>query len=621
MEAKAELLTAPQLKTILGRHFANQSCNNIIRKFLRLASHENPGLRIIEFGAGTEDTALQPLSILQEIEMTNGVTSYSASTFTDPSSSVIELVMEKVKNRDDRLTCQCLDLGNIMEEQVLNQERCDLLIASNNFHTASDIQGVLMNADKLLKPAGYLIISGITPAQLPVEQWSLQFQAPGFYATAPELGDSQVEACQLSHLLILRKTPSLEHQSANQKKNEIDKTVTPTASVPRIAFIIDDHINYHNMLVDCFLRRSAQTGVLVETFLLPDVMKEDDNDRLLQVAGDSDTILVSLLEIEKPFVATISENNFYCLQRLARRFRNLLWVTSTTHASSISPYFSLVSGFLRTLRSEDQGKRIVTLAIESLAPLDGSSHSEQHALNQMANQISSVLRQSFALGNFPSTPSPELEYIVREGFLYTGRLVERVAAGQRLRSLTSPTMKSESWSHGAPLHLVVGIPGALDTMHFAQDSTEAKDMQLGPHEVEIETKFWPLSFRDLFVALGRLEYDILGLECAGVVTRVGTLAEAAGAFGTSGTRLQPGDRVCCPTKGGMRTYVREHDDFVSKIPDLLPLDVAASVINPGTTTYHGLINLARIKKTDRILIHSAAGSTGQMAVYARTQLQ
>jgi NADPH:quinone reductase-like Zn-dependent oxidoreductase len=41
---------------------------------------------------------------------------------------------------------------------------------------------------------------------------------------------------------------------------------------------------------------------------------------------------------------------------------------------------------------------------------------------------------------------------------------------------------------------------------------------------------------------------------------------------------------------------------------------AAANMIPGITAYHALVNVARIKKGETILIHSAAGGTGQMAV-------
>ncbi|ETS79028.1 hypothetical protein PFICI_08881 [Pestalotiopsis fici W106-1] len=102
---------------------------------------------------------------------------------------------------------------------------------------------------------------------------------------------------------------------------------------------------------------------------------------------------------------------------------------------------------------------------------------------------------------------------------------------------------------------------------------------LKPDEVEVKAEAWPVSFRDIFIPLGRLGREELGVECAGTVTRVGSAC----------TSLHPGDRV------------------VMAIPGF-------ALINPGTTAYHALVNVAGLQAGEKILIHSAAGSTGQFAV-------
>lgn len=60
------------------------------------------------------------------------------------------------------------------------------------------------------------------------------------------------------------------------------------------------------------------------------------------------------------------------------------------------------------------------------------------------------------------------------------------------------------------------MPGFLDTLEFVTD--EAYQDNLVHNEIEVEFKAWGLSFRDVFVALGRLPGDDLGYDCSGVVT-------------------------------------------------------------------------------------------------------
>lgn len=65
----------------------------------------------------------------------------------------------------------------------------------------------------------------------------------------------------------------------------------------------------------------------------------------------------------------------------------------------------------------------------------------------------------------------------------------------------------------------------------------------------------------------------------------------------------------------MRTHVRAPAINFVKIPDAFSFKEAASVITPGLTAFHSLVEAARLKMGEKVLIHSAAGATGQMAVW------
>ncbi len=64
----------------------------------------------------------------------------------------------------------------------------------------------------------------------------------------------------------------------------------------------------------------------------------------------------------------------------------------------------------------------------------------------------------------------------------------------------------------------------------------------------------------------------------------------------------------------MRKYPRAHSTRVILIPATLSVETAASVLVPGLTSYHALVDVARLQPGETVLVHSAAGSTGQMAV-------
>lgn len=64
----------------------------------------------------------------------------------------------------------------------------------------------------------------------------------------------------------------------------------------------------------------------------------------------------------------------------------------------------------------------------------------------------------------------------------------------------------------------------------------------------------------------------------------------------------------------VRTYPRSTEWAVAKIPDSLGFEEACAVINPAYTSWQSLVEVARLQKGEKILIHSAAGATGQLAI-------
>ena len=136
---------------------------------------------------------------------------------------------------------------------------------------------------------------------------------------------------------------------------------------------------------------------------------------------------------------------------------------------------------------------------------------------------------------------------------------------------------------------------------------------LAPHAVEIDVAASALNFRDVMVTLGllpALAYERsalgreVGMEASGVVRRAGTAVEG----------LEPGDEVVFVDGGCIanRTVVGQHRVFPK--PAGLTMEEAASSLSVYVTAYYSLIHLARLRKGQRVLIHSAMGGIGQAAI-------
>jgi NADPH2:quinone reductase len=98
----------------------------------------------------------------------------------------------------------------------------------------------------------------------------------------------------------------------------------------------------------------------------------------------------------------------------------------------------------------------------------------------------------------------------------------------------------------------------------------------------------------------------LGSEAAGVVEAVGEGV----------TALVPGDRVA--TYGpGLGAYASERNvpaEILSKLPDAISDEVAAAVMLKGCTAEYLVERAARVQPGMTVLVHAAAGGTGQLLV-------
>lgn len=89
------------------------------------------------------------------------------------------------------------------------------------------------------------------------------------------------------------------------------------------------------------------------------------------------------------------------------------------------------------------------------------------------------------------------------------------------------------------------------------------------------------------------------------------------ALGSEVRGLELGDRVVgLPyfVRGGYAEQVEVPATHVFPVPDHVPLDIAAAIPLNYLTAYIGLVQVARVRRGDRVLVHAAAGGVGLAAV-------
>lgn len=623
--------------------FENSCADGRLATLLDLAAHENPALRILEVGAGTGGVTGHVIRALQEREERTGAPSFAEYTYTDISPMFLEGAKKRWPELQGRMSFTTLDLEKDLDGQgSLEPGSYDLVVAGCVLHATVDLEATLRNVRKALRPGGRLVLlevikpediatnfwTGLVPgwwvaheewrpfsAAVPESQWDTSLKATGFSGNDLVIRDYQNDECHFLSIIV-----STAVEGNRDKKSATAAGVVPTAA--KTSRKLNPRTQPANLVLIVDEAESEQQGNLAKAVLQRLGYKTGNSrqqaricafslDKLAQVDLNADnTVAICLVEVNKPQLTNLSSNGFRCLQHLVKHAPRMLWVTaaSTTVNDDSDddddeddegddddededgcqyPHYGAAQGFLRTIRCEQPVGHVVTLTIE------GQSDTATNA-----RHIAAVFADAF------ESSSPEVEYVVRQGHILTGRAVADTTGNAMLQSLLVPRLQHRAWRDApAALRLEVGAPGTLDSLRFVEDG--AHGTELGPREVEIEAKAWGLNFRDVLMALGREEGDGLGADCAGVVTRVGSACESP---------LRPGDRVCMVAEGCMRQYPRAHEGRVIAVPDSLSLEAAASVLVPGLTAYHCLVDVARLQKGEWILVHSAAGGTGQMAV-------
>ncbi len=96
----------------------------------------------------------------------------------------------------------------------------------------------------------------------------------------------------------------------------------------------------------------------------------------------------------------------------------------------------------------------------------------------------------------------------------------------------------------------------------------------------------------------------LGIECAGVVTRVGRGVDT----------FTPGMRAMAFAANCFASHVVVSRDVAVPVPDGLSFEEAATLPAAFVTAHFGLVHEARLQPGERVLVHSASGGVGLAAI-------
>ncbi|MEQ1505992.1 MAG: SDR family NAD(P)-dependent oxidoreductase, partial [Myxococcota bacterium] len=155
---------------------------------------------------------------------------------------------------------------------------------------------------------------------------------------------------------------------------------------------------------------------------------------------------------------------------------------------------------------------------------------------------------------------------------------------------------------------VVTAPGQLSSVAWVRSLAP----EPGPDEVLLDVEAVGLNFKDVVVAAGLLPDKAwthgltgaeLGLDVAGVVRAAGANAPFA-----------VGDPVLGLARHCLGSFVVADRRLVVRRPDALSPTAAAALPTVGLTAWVALVELARVRPGETVLVHSGSGGVGRVAV-------
>lgn len=585
------LLTKENLLSRLYTEERCPRCYSQITAYCQEMGRQSPGLKVLEIGAGTASATLPVLQALNG----QGNRHVQRYDFTDVSPGFFAAAKERLGELAEVAEFRVLDVERDAREQGFEEASYDLIIACNVVHATRRINSTLGNIRPLLKPGGKFVLMELTqPALyynlifgvfegwwagydegrclsplLPSPEWITRLSLAGF-ANPERWFTDYVEADggTLSVFISSAVLPS-----------------THVESLPPVHIITSNQLDVPPVPI---LERAMQC-------IQSKIPGLDISAQSLIIPSPGGNIVVILPEIARLLCNNLDMECFQAFKQWMLQARAILLIRSGNIANLDNTDTGLWVGFARSLRLEQSDIRMITLELDA---------SDIPVIDRLANVLPTLLRSpSFDLDR--QWNEVENEFAEKNGQLFVSRVMHRPEMTkyvQRNRQQGEPEMVP-FLDKSRLLSAELGVPGLLESLRW-KDDVAAPEM--GPNDVKLELRAASVNFKDVLIAAGQLEgITEMRNDCSGVVVDVGINMRE---------RFKAGDRVCAMYSRSYTNYPVVHGDCCQVVPDSMSFPEAASLPIVWTTVYYSLVDMGRLKKGDKLLIHSAAGAVGQAAI-------
>lgn len=443
-----QVMTEGDLLYTFYRGAFGTSFNTNVAEYVGLIADKNPGLAILEIGAGTGGTTYH---VLERLRNEDGSSKAKKYLFTDISPGFLGKAQDRFVADASIMEFATCNIENDPIGQGFQPETFDLIVCANVLHATQSIQETLAHCRTLLKPGGKLVLSEVTIKRIfsgfimgPLPGWWLG-EADG--RTGGPLMDVEEWEVALKKASFSGVDMDVrgDRETSNEPVSLIISTKAASRPKPATTYAIVSTGSVQSKTFATALQSSFNAAGLEASILKWGAFTETDI---------ADRYCISLAEWEEPMLATLTDDNWSKLRQMLSKSVGTLWITGGAAMECTHPMQSLMVGLSRAIRNEDAGILLATLDVD--AP---------EALNDVAETTDAVLRVAV---DHSRGDREDGEFASRGKTIFVPR-VERVpkvdASLRRYEAKGEPELVSLTGC-GRPLKLTIKTPGLLDTFRW-----------------------------------------------------------------------------------------------------------------------------------------------------------
>nr|ALQ32785.1 putative polyketide synthase [Fusarium babinda] len=372
IRAQESILQHMTKDNLLGRFYEEgiglNTANWWLASMVKQISHRYPAMKILEIGAGTGGTTQATLPSLGS--------SFSSYTYTDVSSGFFEAAEEKFKNYADRMIFKVFDMVKDPIDQGFVKGSYDLILASNVLHVAEDLDVMMTNVRKLLKPGGYLVnLETVTNDML--RNGIIMGGLPGWWIGA-ESGRPHGPMLDLESWDMLLKRCGFGGIETSTPVYDSLHAVAVWA-----AQAVDDRVALlkEPLSAEAGLQKTGNHLVVVggsslKTFSLTEAIKSSlatifsslEHIRSIEALDNKNVspgaTILCLADLDEPVMKSVTEAKMNGMKVMWMQGRNILWVSEGVRCQN--PFGNMMFGIGRVVRFENPNINLQLLDLDGI---------------------------------------------------------------------------------------------------------------------------------------------------------------------------------------------------------------------------------------------------------------